>query len=74
MIDMRRVITRRLKQMQKSRYWLAQKSKVRAATVYDFLGGKMDVTAQTACKLLDVLGMEIRPSSTDDKPEKTKRK
>jgi plasmid maintenance system antidote protein VapI len=59
--SVRKVIEARLKQLNKSRHWLAEEMGVRPATVYDFIAGRTAASGDTIERMLDVLGLEIRP-------------
>lgn len=61
MVNLRQAILTELKRQKKTRYWLSQKSRIRPATVYDFLNGRASARLSTAEKLMRVLGLEIRP-------------
>lgn len=60
-VKVRQTIQSRLKQIKKSRLWLAEQIKVRPATVYDFFNRGTAAKVETIEKMLGVLGLEIRP-------------
>lgn len=59
-VNVRKAILDRLKQLKKSRHWLAEQIDVRPATVYTFLSGKSAAKVKILEDMLSVLGMEIR--------------
>jgi len=61
MTDVRKEIAKGLKRSGKTGYWLAKKTGVRLGTVYDYLNGKTDMTGKLLGKMIDALGLEIRP-------------
>ena len=62
-VNVRKAILDRLRQLKKSRHWLAEQIDVRPATVYDFLKGTNPSAAKVGMveEMLSVLGLEIRP-------------
>lgn len=48
-----------------SRFKLARRAGVSYATVYRFMSGERSVTLDTASKLAEVLGLEMRPSKKE---------
>lgn len=61
MVDVRKAILSRLKQLKRSRHWLAKQADMRTATLYDYLTGKGETSSDKVEKLLSILGLEIRP-------------
>lgn len=61
-VNVRKAILDRLETLGRSRNWLASQTGLRIATVYEYLGGRKDVWAAKAEKMLTVLGLEIRPT------------
>lgn len=59
-INVRKAIDARLKQLKKSRLWLAEQMNERPATVYDFLNGHAKVQSDKLELMLGILGMEVR--------------
>jgi DNA-binding phage protein len=59
-VNMRKVIIGRLKQLGRSRLWLAEQVGVRPATIYDFLSGKASAKVKTIETVLSVLGIELK--------------
>lgn len=60
-VDVRKAILSRLKQLKKSRHWLAKQADMRTATLYDYLTGKGETSSDKLESLLSILGLEIRP-------------
>ena len=60
-VDVRQAILRRLKQLKKSRHWLAKEADMRTATLYDYLNARGETSSDKVEKILSILGMEIRP-------------
>ena len=63
MVDVRRSILTQLRKTKRTRYWLAQQVRGQVTTpgVYRYLSGRSDMSGQKIEKLLDALGLEIRP-------------
>lgn len=64
MVSVRKAIFKRLREMKKSRFWLARESGIHPSMVYTFFAGKRGVSVETAEKMLGVLGLEIRPKGS----------
>lgn len=64
--DFRTIILKRLKQLGKSRYWLAEKvgDSPSRTSIYEFLRGEHDLYSAHVAKLLDVLDIETRVRPT----------
>lgn len=60
-LDIRRIVRDRLKQLDKSQYWLAQQVGMSKQGVWNYLNGRSDMNSGTLDKVLDALGLEVRP-------------
>jgi len=61
MTDVRKEIQKALKRSGNTRYWLAKQTGIRPATVYSLIDGNSGINLKSLGKVLDVLGLEIRP-------------
>lgn len=60
-MDIRKAIEKRRKQLKLSQYKLAKDAGMTRQAMWAYLKGKNDLNATTLGKVLDVLGLELRP-------------
>ncbi len=69
MSQIRTIILARLKDLDRSRYWLATKAAERSIanreTVFRFLRGERDTSTTVAWGLLELLGLDIQPKEKE---------
>jgi predicted transcriptional regulator len=59
-MDIRKIVTCRLKELDRSQTWLAEKIGVSRQAVSQFLSGRRGMDMVRFVKLLRVLGLEVR--------------
>ncbi len=61
MVDVRKSILKRLKELGRTRFWLAKQvgKHLTMPAVYQYLGGKSDMTGSNIERLLTVLDLQI---------------
>ena len=64
MINIRKTITKRMDELKLNPNQLSEilKDRVPRQTLYDFLTGKTDTSTGVASAIIDVLGLEIKPT------------
>jgi hypothetical protein len=62
-MDVRAAILKEMKKQKMTRYRLAKKAGMRMGTVYQYLNAENDMTGENVGKLMDALGLVIRPKS-----------
>jgi len=75
---LREVIIAELKRQNLSRYWLARRVELSSPnTIYQYLRGEIDLRGYRISELLDILGLEIKPTvkaSTSPSRKKVKKR
>lgn len=60
-IDIRKIVADRLERIGRTQYWLAKQIGMSRQGVWNYMNRKSDMNSETLDKVLEALGLEVRP-------------